>query len=333
MRQVGLLVFVAVGAIVLVLVLHREQRRPPGSATENSPTTSPVASAGAPLAATSPLSSPPPANPEQNTSPSPGTTSGDGTVPLVSSPAPAVPAAVAPPAAHVVFVADGKLLLIATDGRLEFCDVTSGARRAVGVTIGRVEAVGVSADGRMLVTADAAGKITLTETAGYSLANVAASGVAGARGVAIAADGRTIAVASAGGVTIWDLVDRRAKTKLLANHPCDAVAFSADGKALFVGTTTSMNAWETTFWQKQAALGGGGATVLRFWPARNAIVAADAAGNVRVFDPSTRQVQSSLATGPLTDLAPSPDGRMIVTAGPGGLNAWDSFTRAPRKLP
>jgi WD40 repeat protein len=329
----GLLVVVAVGAIGLVLMLHREQRGPPGSSSGNSPTTSPAAPTPAPLADTPSLSSPPPAVPEQTppTSP-PGTTSGDASVPVVSSPAPAAPAAVAPPAAHVVFVADGKLLLIAADGKLEFCDVTSGARRAVGVTVGRVEAVGVSPDGRMLVTADASGKITLTETAGYSVANVVASGVAGARGVAIAADGRTIAVASAGGVTIWDLVDRRAKTKLLANQPCDAVAFSADGKMLFVGTSAGVSAWETTFWQKQAALAGGG-TFLKVWPARNAIVASDASGNVRVYDSTTRQLQSTIATGPLTDLAPSPDGRTIVTCGSGGLMAWDSFTRAPRKLP
>ena len=73
--------------------------------------------------------------------------------------------------------------------------------------------------------------------------------------------------------------------------------------------------------------------MIRFWPARAGIVAADATGSVRIYDLATRQVQTTLAVGAVTDLALSPDGRTIVTCGPAGVIVLDSTTRASHKLP
>ena len=58
--------------------------------------------------------------------------------------------------------------------------------------------------------------------------------------------------------------------------------------------------WETTFWQKRATLGGG--NIVKFWPARAAVVVAGADHTVRIYDLSTRQLQTTLSSDVLTTL-------------------------------
>jgi WD40 repeat protein len=242
-----------------------------------------------------------------------------------------IPATAAP--AHVDFVAGGKLLVTGTDGRLEFCDVVTGQRQPVGVTPSGVRAMGASPDGRMIASFDAAGTVNLIETTAYGRTNTLAPGIGGVNGIALSPDGRVVALAGSG-VVVWDIAGKKPRTKLLANEPCTAVAFSPDGHVLAIATAAGVSLWDTTFWQKQATLSGGGATVVKCWPARAALVAAGAGGVIRVYDLSARQLQTTLGGGgEVADLAPSPDGRVIVTCGVAGVTVWDSTARAARKLP
>ena len=251
-------------------------------------------------------------------------------VPVSVSPSGALPAVAEP--RHVSFVSGGKLLVAYADGRLEFRDVVTGQRQAVGAALGAVRTMSTSPDGRMLACVDPSGAVNLIETTAYGRTNALSPGVAGVNAIALSPDGRGIALAG-GGVVVWDIADRKARTKLLGNERCSGVAFSGDGKVLAVATAGGVSLWETTFWQKQATLPGGGAALVKSWPARAAVVATGA-GVVRLYDLATRQLLATLSgAGEITDVAPSPDGRTIVTCGGGGVIVWDSATRAAHKLP
>jgi WD40 repeat protein len=233
--------------------------------------------------------------------------------------------------AHIGFLSDGRLLVANADGKLEFRDVATGQRQAVGASIGNPVVISLSPDGRTIACCDAGGTVALFETSAFGRTNTINTGVAGVKSVGISPDGRTIALAGAG-VVVWDIPGRRARTKLLENDLCAAVAFSGDGRLLAASGRNVTVLWETTFWQKQATLAGGDAAI-RFWPARAAIVLAGGDRTVRIYDLATRQVQATLVGADAsTDVAPSPDGRTIVTSGSQGLTVFDSTTRAARKL-
>src|SRR5207249_8497547 len=103
-------------------------------------------------------------------------------------------------------------------------------------------------------------------------------------------------------------------------------------RMLATATAGGVILWETTFWQKRATLGGG--NIVKFWPARAAVVVAGADHTVRIYDLSTRQLQTTLSSeDEIVDLAVSPDARTVVTCRPDGVTILDSSTRATRKLP
>ena len=262
-------------------------------------------------------------------------TTGDAYVPpgAQNLPVPA-PQAAAAASAHVAFVPNGKLLIAAADGKLEFCDVVTGQRQAVGASVGGAAlAMNRSADGRTIITCDAGGNVGLFETSAFGRTNSIRVNVPGVVAVALAADGRTIALAGSGGVVVWDIAGGKPLCKL-ANENAASVDFSSDGHLLATAGTAGVSLWDTTFWRKQGTLGGGGARIVRFWPARAAVVVVGADRAIRIYDLPTRQVQTTLAgEGETIDIAVSPDARTIVTSGPGGLTVWDSTTRSAHHLP
>jgi WD40 repeat protein len=254
--------------------------------------------------------------------------------PGAPSPQPGAPAAAATP--RILFTGDGKLLIVAAGGAVESCDLTSGQRHALGASIGDASVMTVSPDGRTIVTHDAGGTVRLFDAATWlAQTKTYSPGVAGVTAIALSPDGRTLALAGKG-VAIWDLVDGKTRNTLHGNDACSSVSFSADGKSLAVATAEGATIWETTLWQKQITLGaGGGAGIVRFWRARSALGVAAADQTVRIYDLATNQVQATLNAGaPISDFALSSDGRSVAaTIGNGQLTVWDSATGVPRKLP
>jgi len=119
-------------------------------------------------------------------------------------------------------------------------------------------------------------------------------------GVAFSPDGRTLATADAGGVTLWDAATgTKIGHPLVAGSPVDSVAFSPDGKTLATGDH-GIDLWHTATGAKighplvdpnpvqSIAFGSGGKT----------LATGDSAGNVGLWDTHTHALLSRSALSP-----------------------------------
>ena len=148
-------------------------------------------------------------------------------------------------------------------------------------------------------------------------------------------DGRFVADASGDRTSlVWEVegVEQGQQVAKLVGHrgAVTSVAFSRDGASIRTGSADrTVRLWDTHFEQDLDPLGShrGGAVTAAFGASGRLVVSAGADGTVRIWSVPRRRLLHVLRPGGhVNDAEPSPDGRLVVTAGSHGAQIWDART-------
>jgi len=146
--------------------------------------------------------------------------------------------------------------------------------------------------------------------------------------VAIAPDGRTVAVGRAGQqeITLWSVEDGRALGRIEASFGLSALALGPGGRLAAAGSG-SIRLWDVddrTLLPVAIDTRQGFITILRFNPEGTLLAAAGPRSGVELWDPSTGTGVAALAAPDgLDDLAFSPRGLTLAAAGRSSTAVWD----------
>ncbi len=249
----------------------------------------------------------------------------------------------------VVFTPDGTALASASDDKtLKLWDVKTGRERAtLRGHLGAVTAVAVSPDGRTLASAGFDRTARLWDVATGQQRALLQRHKDTVQAVAFAPDGGTLAT---GGddktVCLWSAATGEQRQALAHDGPVAALAFSRDSGLLAVGLENQRFAvrqgeirlWDVKTASEKGVIAHGHTfmvTALAFLPEDNLLAAGSKDWTVKFWDVGTLSAAGTLPhKNPVWALAPSPDGKKVVTASGdeqrklGEVKFWDRATLA-----
>jgi RNA polymerase sigma factor (sigma-70 family) len=152
--------------------------------------------------------------------------------------------------------------------------------------------------------------------------------------VVFSADGKTLAGADGGSVTLWDVETGKFRHDFGHTYCVDALDFSPDGKRLVSGAAYTDNVgrvWDPLTGKEAAQLRGhaDGIEVAAYAPDGKLVATGSQDGTARLWDPATGREVRRLAAkdGMIYAMAFAPDGKTIATGGKRkAVHLWDVAT-------
>jgi len=159
--------------------------------------------------------------------------------------------------------------------------------------------------------------------------------------IAASADLRFMATGGQGGAFVWDFQTAALVKRLKGDWSVTALAFSPHSKFLAVASRGKIVAWDLATLEPVREFAGhrGEISRIQFSPDGQQLISASADNSVRVWSVETGDELHSVRTpgSPITDVAISPDGRMLATADTfltNNVKIWDLATETQlRALP
>jgi WD40 repeat protein len=244
---------------------------------------------------------------------------------------------------YVAYSPDGKILLTApgdVENSFDLWDAATRTRIGVSIPVGgdfwrrQWAKVAISSDSKWVVAAD--GKVA-------QLYEACTGKPTGKRfehddviwEVALSPDGKRVLTGGADKVArLWDAETGRPVGKAL-KHPAtvDFVAFSPDGKQVLTSAPTTAQLWDAQTGQpigQPIPHATPSFLPLRFSrDGKSVLTVGWEPGTARLWDTATGKPRGPYLRHPVRDLTFSPDGKMVVTAGAGGMQVWDAATGRP----
>jgi WD40 repeat protein len=145
--------------------------------------------------------------------------------------------------------------------------------------------------------------------------------------IALAPDGRELAVAAHGALDVWNLAAKRIRLSLPQSSPVRAVAYAPDGRTLAFAALRRVTLWDTTTGEPGAVLKGHEKLVnaVAFTPDSRDLLTGSNDGTVRIWDAeSGREVRAyDWHIGRVHVVAVAPDGMRAAAGGDAAIVLWD----------
>jgi WD40 repeat protein len=244
---------------------------------------------------------------------------------------------------EIAFSPDNRLVATASNDRtVRIWDVAQ--RAPVAILTGDSPAISSTAyslafspDGRTIASTGEDSTVILWDVPSKTRVATLTGHTQAVKAVDFSPDGTMLATSGSDDtVRLWDVASRTPVATLLG-HTEDAVIavkFSPDGRTLAsAGNDLIVRLWDVKTRTLRAQLVGHQTSIytVAFSPTNpNMIASAGEDGKILFWDASAAPMNGGSQA--VHDLAFSPDGRTLVTGGPGNMTSWDVASRSPKRV-